>query len=333
MSHCRFAEKKVLLFHAATDRNTFHMSNLIGIADWISYIHKTSTTQGGMRACCGTKAKYFGDTARSLSVMRVLEFLFMFSSFSQAFHSSARRLRFRCRLSSTDTKVSEGIFWNARVTDWRPTLDDVERISWGKPAKRKGTGSRGVPHRLNDEERTLFEQARSRGFLEVAGSGWRKQRRDSPLLNSYRLLCDARARVSIVLHKGNTGIDVLAIDLSPLRYPEMFDDIAKACLGNHDGGKALFELEVTESLGDDIGKRNEEDTQDSKSDVNPWEGRPIHQLPCYSIEWELPRSDAKKLGKKMSRLFDTAEGKTVKSKKPYGVKAGKSRRHGGFGIG
>ena len=36
---------------------------------------------------------------------------------------------------------------------WRPTPDDVDRISWGKPAKRKGTGSRGIPHRLNDEVR------------------------------------------------------------------------------------------------------------------------------------------------------------------------------------
>lgn len=33
---------------------------------------------------------------------------------------------------------------------WRPTPDDVDRISWGKPAKKKMTGSRGVPHRLNE---------------------------------------------------------------------------------------------------------------------------------------------------------------------------------------
>ena len=42
--------------------------------------------------------------------------------------------------------------WTAPAsTVWRPTIDDVDRISWGRPAKRKGTGSRGVPHRLNDE--------------------------------------------------------------------------------------------------------------------------------------------------------------------------------------
>ena len=48
------------------------------------------------------------------------------------------------RLVATDAPIA--------ATDcWRPTLDDVDRISWGKPAKRKGTGSRGIPHRLNDE--------------------------------------------------------------------------------------------------------------------------------------------------------------------------------------
>lgn len=34
----------------------------------------------------------------------------------------------------------------------RPTLDDVERISYGQGAKKRGTGSRQVPHRLNGDE-------------------------------------------------------------------------------------------------------------------------------------------------------------------------------------
>lgn len=72
----------------------------------------------------------------------------------------------------TETSA-EGIMWQSRKKCWRPTVQDVENISWGKPAKRKGTGSRGVPHRLNhEEERTLFDMARKKGFLEVAGSGW-----------------------------------------------------------------------------------------------------------------------------------------------------------------
>jgi hypothetical protein len=88
---------------------------------------------------------------------------------------------------------------------WRPTLDDVERISWGQPAKQKGTGSRGVPHRLNTDERIGFDLARQLGFLQVSGSAWRSQRRDAPLLNTYRSQCDAKAHVCIVLHKTNTA--------------------------------------------------------------------------------------------------------------------------------
>ena len=61
---------------------------------------------------------------------------------------------------------------------WRPTMDDVDRISWGRNAKKKGTGSRGVPHRLNDDERSLYDIARRKGFVEIGGSGWRRQRSD-----------------------------------------------------------------------------------------------------------------------------------------------------------
>ena len=98
-----------------------------------------------------------------------------------------RRLPTSLFMAKKSTKiVRKGEFWEANMNGFRPTINDVERISWGKPAKKKGTGSRGVPHRLNDEERTLFDQARKKGFLEIAGSGWRSQRREAPLLNTYR---------------------------------------------------------------------------------------------------------------------------------------------------
>lgn len=42
---------------------------------------------------------------------------------------------------------------------WRPTLDDVRRISQGDAAKSRGTGSRAVPHRLNAEERRDYDLA------------------------------------------------------------------------------------------------------------------------------------------------------------------------------
>jgi len=111
---------------------------------------------------------------------------------------------------------------------WRPSMDDVIRISWGKPAKHKGVGSRGVPHRLNAEERLVFDLAAARGFLEVGGSGWRKERRDAPLLNTYRSFCDARAHPSVVVFKGRAGADEVVVDLSPARRPRQAPQLAAA---------------------------------------------------------------------------------------------------------
>ena len=45
----------------------------------------------------------------------------------------------------------------------RPSLDDVDRLSRGEAAKRRGTGSRAVPHRLNEEEMRAFTVSKVRG--------------------------------------------------------------------------------------------------------------------------------------------------------------------------
>lgn len=44
----------------------------------------------------------------------------------------------------------------------RPSIDDVERLSRGEGAKRRGVGSREVPHRLNADERVQFDLAKKR---------------------------------------------------------------------------------------------------------------------------------------------------------------------------
>ena len=173
-------------------------------------------------------------------------------------------------------------------SQWRPTTDDVVRISWGKPAKQKGTGSRGVPHRLNADERRAFDAAIvSKGFLEVAGSGWRKERRDAPLLNTYRSYCDAavtsggfpsaptyfffrpptyfpvricsgsrppssQARPSIVLFKGPTGADdKVSLDFSPLRRPHLaraiMDGSIAAAAASHAAAPSEIEGVATNS--------------------------------------------------------------------------------------
>ena len=229
---------------------------------------------------------------------------------------------------------------------WRPDKQDVERISWGKPAKKKGTGSRGVPHRLNQEERQLFDQARSKGFLEVIGSAWRSQRRDAPLVNTYRSWCDACAHTCIVVHKSSTGVDdAVVMDISTLRFATAadFQATVDACLQTRPEGIVRNQgsevLERSEENDEDSGVSKDESEESTDQallfDSNAWETRPIYQLPPYCIAWEsLQRPEAKQLAKTLATLCETGDKTREKtSKKPVGVKPGKSRRHGGYGIG
>ncbi|CAM9607161.1 unnamed protein product, partial [Heterosigma akashiwo] len=83
----------------------------------------------------------------------------------------------------------------------RPSLDDVERISKGQGAKKRGTGSRAVPHRLNEAERKEWDLAKRRGYLQLRGTGYRRERGDSPLANIYRQWCDAMVRPCVVIER------------------------------------------------------------------------------------------------------------------------------------
>jgi len=231
-------------------------------------------------------------------------------------------------------------FWNARQDCWRPDVRDVEKISFGMPAKKKRTGSRGIPHRLNEDERRSFDQARRKGFLEVAGSAWRKERSDAPLLNTYRSLSDARGKPMIVLHKlspSSSGehVDRLVVDLSPLRLPDEFEKVEMEL---NERILSEFNAESTTAAAD----KEEKDTDttileiddNDESDVDDgYENRPIYQLSGYEVSWEVSRSVGKAAGKYLGTLFETVEEKATKTKKPKGVKPGKGRRHGGYGIG
>lgn len=193
-----------------------------------------------------------------------------------------------------------------------------------------------MPHRLNEEERVLFDQARRKGFLEINASGWRKQRREAPLLNTYRSLCDARGQASVVLHKGSTGVDELVVDISPLRVPARFAEIAEVCQQKYEGAEIVYQGSISPDLSMTIDAETEEyESPEEMSDeaiLESFETRPIYQLPPYCIAWELERSQAKSLGQQLAEDFATKE-EGKKSKKPIGVKAGKGRRHGGYGIG
>jgi len=240
---------------------------------------------------------------------------------------------------------------SAATEVWRPTTDDVDRISWGRPAKKKGTGSRGVPHRLNSDERVLYDLARRKGFLEIAGSGWRKQRSDAPLANTYRSWCDAAALACLVLHKGNP-FDELVLDLSPLRSPERFTDAAAFCLSLPGAADGVI-VEAGSSLSSELptgdagaaGEAGEEGVQSGAellaARADAFATEPIYRLPALAISWARPRSDAKALAKLLATelLLAAPASKNGGSKgrsRALGapsIKPGKSRRHGGYGIG
>jgi len=216
---------------------------------------------------------------------------------------------------------------------WRPSIPDVEKIAHGQPAKRKGTGSRGVPHRLNQEEWTAWNIARKQGFCTMNGSGWRSERRDAPLWNSYRSLCDARGQAMIVHHKSGDGMqDAVVVDLSPLRTPEDFSSIATHCVNECYGAHIVAPEAVVEDQ-EEITTTDDDSSNDIAA--TPWHTEPIYRLAPYYIVWDsLQRSEAKSLGKKLGGLFDTSEGKNkAATRKSIGIKPGKGRRHGGYGIG
>lgn len=236
-----------------------------------------------------------------------------------------RRHSFLTQRAAASDGAANAFFWNARTDCWRPDASDVERISWGKPAKKKGTGSRGVPHRLDRDERKLYDIARRKGFLEVAGSAWRAQRREAPLLNTFRSYCDARGSPGIVLHKSRDGLeDEVALDLSPLRRPEHFADWTVEIVSRADSPGLVSSSTEEDYLFEE---------EMTKSDDDPWETRPIYQVPPFVVTWKLPRAEAKRICKVLADMFETSDAAVSSSRKPVGVKPGKNRRSGGYGIG
>ena len=103
-----------------------------------------------------------------------------------------------------------------KIQPKRPTLDDVQRLSEGRAARSRGYGSRQVPHRLNQDERLQYNIAKERGFLTLKGSGYRRERKGSPLANIWRQLNDAQGRhCTLVEQQG--PLDTVVVDLSTLR--------------------------------------------------------------------------------------------------------------------
>ena len=157
-------------------------------------------------------------------------FLIAFSQLPRMVLSFSAGLTRFCGPSLPRHYQSSHVLSMVKKSDVRPSLDDVERISKGQAAKKRGTGSRGVPHRLNEAERKEWDLAKKRRFLLLRGSGWRKERGDSPLANIYRQFCDSQDILCVTVSRGigNPPIDEVIIDFSPLRIKDV-EVIAKDC--------------------------------------------------------------------------------------------------------
>ena len=138
----------------------------------------------------------------------------------------------------------------------------------------------------------------------------------------------------IVLHKlspssseGTDHTDRLIVDFSPLRLPEEFSRVERELQK-----RVLAEFNV-DSIVSEEDNDNEDATITTEDGENDWETRPIYQLAPHSLSWSVSRQQGKEIGKYLGLLFDNVEKKATKSAKPKGVKPGKSRRHGGYGIG
>ena len=179
---------------------------------------------------------------------------------------------------------------------FRANLDDVENLSYGKGAKKqRGTGSRFTCHRLNRDERQIFDRAKRDGFLVVRGTGYRKNRKGSPVWNTFRQRCDALARVCVVVEK-TSDRDRVSIDFSTLRvrsdsplvalvlesvfrskHPELYEAlIAKDCNENGVGNsKTTIIVEKDETEGINSAPVVVENTTDRPIDWETAKTKPI----------------------------------------------------------
>jgi hypothetical protein len=232
----------------------------------------------------------------------------------------------------------------------RITKDDVERLSRGQPSKRRGYGSRNVPHRLNDDERHELDRATRKGYLTLIGGGNRRTRKGSPLKNIHRQWCDARDCPQILLYKavGGKAIDEVIIDLSPLRMHGLFDTQelvedflirwkAQILTAAYETNMELLDAssnvydddndecnDLSSAQDNDANDDDERDCADEvkistnytitlqRLDQQSWATNPIWQLPVVSLGmFQGERYNAKTMASQLAKLWEIPEIVTI----------------------
>jgi hypothetical protein len=73
----------------------------------------------------------------------------------------------------------------------------------------------------------------------VRGTGYRKGRKGHPLPNIWRQWCDAKGHPCIVIEQdasGGSSLDVVVVDLAPLRSANLSGAVARCCALARDAG-------------------------------------------------------------------------------------------------
>lgn len=158
-------------------------------------------------------------------------------------------------------------------------------------------GSRAVPHRLNTAERKEWDLAKKRRYLLLRGTGWRKERGDSPLANIYRNYCDAVAVPCISMRRGvQSGqllYDELIIDFSPLRLINV-SELAQECITHMKTAQSIIDLED----GSDITKLGWSIPSEAIKEEVIW------RLPFYGVSARFSnRKECKSMAETVARLY------------------------------
>lgn len=105
--------------------------------------------------------------------------------------------------------------------------------------------------------RQAYDLAKKQGYVVLRGTGYRRERKGSPLQNIFRQFCDAKAMActSVLTGQGSDAVDEVEIDFSPLRASrEVMDSLsekADAIAAELQAPRVERELESEEALEDD----------------------------------------------------------------------------------
>ena len=154
-----------------------------------------------------------------------------------------------------------------------------------------------MPHRLTEEEHKAFARAKQQGYLVTKGRQRRIDRGGGvghPLLNIYRLYCDAKNMAVVCIEQGSPQLrlDTVMVDFSPLRLPsdgelrricrEIAQDTAQAAAIEESPGEPVEGLILDEA------------------DAESGQTAPIWSLPEAALRFEcIERVDAKALAREL----------------------------------